>query len=151
MGIIPPGNYTNTAAVRTSAGGTFDHCYGQCAQSATVIVPAVATLNSQKLVKGDFDTTFGVIGQTQPGGTMTWQLNVKNEGNVAGENVNFIDVFPYIGDTGVIRTDQNRLTEYRPYLVTPIIAPAGWKVEYSTSSNPCRGEVGGPQAAGATP
>ena len=148
LGIIPPGNYTNTAAVRTSAGGTFDHCYGQCAQSATLTVPAVATLNSQKLVKGDFDTNFGVIGQTQPGGTMTWQLKVKNEGNVAGENVNFIDVFPYIGDTGVIRTDQNRLTEYRPYLVTPISAPAGWKVEYSTSSNPCRGEVGGPTGGG---
>ena len=148
LGIIPPGNYTNTAQVRTSAGGTFDHCYGQCVQSATVTVPAVATLNSQKLVKGDFDTGFGVLGQTQPGGTMTWQLNVKNEGNVAGENVNFIDVFPYIGDTGVIRTDQNRLTEYRPYLVTPIIAPVGWKVEYSTSDNPCRGEVGGPTGGG---
>ncbi len=148
LGIIPPGNYTNTAEVRTSTGGTFDHCYGQCLQSATVAVPAVATLNSQKLVRGDFDTGFGVIGQTQPGGTMTWQLTVKNEGNVGGENVNFIDVFPHIGDTGVIRTDQNRLTEYRPYLVTPISAPAGWKVEYSTSSNPCRGEVGGPTGGG---
>ena len=32
--------------------------------------------------------------------------------------------------------------------MTPISAPAGWKVEYSTSSNPCRGEVGGPTGGG---
>ena len=145
--IIDAGTYTNTATVLQTNGTAFGHCqYGSCSASSNVTVPAIATLNSHKLVKGDRDSSFSTMGQTQPGGTMTWQLNLRNEGNVAATNVQFVDVFPHLGDTGVIRTDQQRLTEYRPYLVTPVTAPAGWMAEYSTSENPCRPEVGGPSS-----
>ena len=54
---------------------------------------------------------------------------------------------PRVGDTAVITTTDGvlnpRRSEYTPYLVTPITAPPGWTVSYSTSANPCRPEVGG--------
>ena len=35
-----------------------------------------------------------------------------------------------------------RNSEWAPYLVEPIVTPPGWTVQYSTSMNPCRPEVG---------
>ena len=165
--IAPPGTYTNTATVRPAGGGSFNHCVNtspSCADQATVQVEPVVELNSQKCVTGDLDEgifrpspgcTPGspsvVSAQTRPGGLMAWELRLTNTGNTDATNVDFIDLFPKVGDTSVITETANpndgnalnlRNSEFAPYLVAPISAPPGWTVSYSTSANPCRSEVG---------
>ena len=162
--ITPPGRYTNTAFVRPDGGGSFGHCANtnpSCGDTATVTVDPVVELNSQKCVRGDLDdgifrpspsceTDPGgsvTAAQTLPGGLMEWEVRLRNSGNTDATNVEFVDLLPRVDDTAVITTTGGALnprrSEYTPYLVTPITAPAGWTVSYSTSTNPCRPEVGG--------
>jgi uncharacterized repeat protein (TIGR01451 family) len=147
-GVTLPGNYPNTANL-TKATGTFAHA--GLTSTATVTVPAYIYLSSQKWVLGDRDTNITAdpgpsnsrkAGETDPGGAMTFFITVQNKGNVPALNPVYVDVFPHIGDTGVKRTDQTRDSEWAPYLVKPVAVPAGWAVQYSTSMNPCRPEVG---------
>ena len=58
-------------------------------------------------------------------------------------NFVLIDILPFVGDTGV-RDTNPRGSQWTPLLVAPITPPAGTTIYYSTSGNPCRGEVGGP-------
>ncbi|MGB8858143.1 MAG: SdrD B-like domain-containing protein [Ilumatobacteraceae bacterium] len=140
-----PGTYTNTVKITKGDGGAFDHCVqAGCQASATVVVPIVAQLQSEKQVLGSLDVAFNKAGTTTPGGQVEWKIEVQNTGNVEVENVQYVDVFGYVGDTGVRRTDQKRGSEYVPYLTSPIATTAGWTVEYSKSNNPCRPEVLGP-------
>ncbi|MGY6501201.1 MAG: SdrD B-like domain-containing protein [Acidimicrobiales bacterium] len=155
----PPGPRTNTATIQAIGGTPISHCVGggapgtpavddQCSNSHTIAVPAFAQLDSRKLVRGANDSGFNLAGTTTPGGQVTWRLQVRNVGNVSVEDVHYVDIFPHVGDTGVRRPDQPRGSQYDPYLVSTIDTPEGWTVEYSTSLNPCRPEVRGPQNAG---
>ncbi|MDO8391392.1 MAG: SdrD B-like domain-containing protein [Actinomycetota bacterium] len=145
-----PGDYTNTAVVTYENGSPFDHCVqAGCDASATVRVPVIAQLQSQKLVKGALDREFNKAGTTTPGGQVIWRLTVQNVGNVEVEETKIVDIFSFIGDRGV-QVNTRRGSEYVPYLVSPITVPAPttagtWTVKYSTSSNPCRPEVVGPE------
>ena len=167
--ITPPGDYRNTAFVKPSGSGAFAHCGNTnpfCGDTATVTVLPVVELNSQKCVSGDLDGGIFrpspgcevdpggavVAAQTLPGGLMDWELRLRNSGNTDATNVEFIDLFPRVGDTAVVAGTNGNLnprnSEYQPYLVSEIIAPSGWTVSYSTSSNPCRPEVGGVNSPG---
>jgi uncharacterized repeat protein (TIGR01451 family) len=153
-GVTPAGNYANTALL-TKATGSFNH--GTFSSSRTATVPAYIYLASQKWVLGARDTNAGPgpsnsrnAGETDPGGSMTWFITVRNKGNVPALNPVYVDVFPHLGDTGVKRTDQTRDSEWAPYLVQPIATPPGWSVQYSTSMNPCRPEIG-PSPTSVTP
>ena len=162
--ITPPGAYTNTATVRPPGGDSFGHCANtspSCADTATVTVDPVVELNSQKCVRGDLDdgvfrpspscqtdpSGTVLVAETLPGGLMEWEVRLRNSGNTDATNVEFVDLLPRVGDTAVITETGGvlnpRRSEYTPYLVTPITAPPGWTVSYSTSANPCRPEVGG--------
>ncbi len=155
------GNYDNTATV-TKETGTFDH--GTYTDTVTVTVPAYVFLSSKKWVLGAKDEVDNssagtgpgpngsiVAGETAPGGSLRWYLTVQNRGNVAAVDPVYVDIFPYVGDTGVKVTGQTRNSEWAPYLVAPIVpSDQDWTVEYSTSTNPCRPEVG-PSPSSATP
>ena len=154
------GNYDNTATV-TKGTGSFDH--GTYTDTVTVTVPAYIFLSSKKWVLGAKDEVDGgtvgtgpgpdgsiVAGETAPGGDLRWFLTVQNRGNVPAVDPIYVDVFPFIGDTGVKVIAQNRSSEWAPFLVAPIVAPMGWTVQYSTSTNPCRPEIG-PTPSSATP
>ena len=143
----PPGTFTNTASITKADGGSFLHCVQpNCQASKTVIVPVTVQLESNKLVRGALDVDFNIAGTTTPGGQVTWKLTVKNIGNTSVEKVQYVDVFGFVGDTGV-RVATKRGSEFAPFLVGPISAPADWTVEYSLSSNPCRPEVLGPNSS----
>lgn len=145
---VLPGVYRNTVTLREFDGSPFAHCAQvDCAASSTVMVPVSADLESEKLVKGALDVDFNKAGTTTPGGQVSWRIEVQNVGNVEVDQVQYVDVFGYVGDTGVRRIDQLRGSEYTPYLTSPIAVPAGWTVEYSLSNNPCRPEVLGPNTA----
>lgn len=137
----PPGVRRNVAVVTPDDSSTFEHCVqDDCEVTRDVTVPFLAELESQKLVRGTLDSDFNIAGTTTPGGQVTWKLQVENRGNIDVENVQYIDVFPHVGDTGVRLLNSPRGSEYAPQLVSPIDAP-GWQVEYSQSDNPCRDEV----------
>ncbi|MCL2465059.1 MAG: SpaA isopeptide-forming pilin-related protein, partial [Micrococcales bacterium] len=53
------------------------------------------------------------------------------------------DVLPHVGDTGIIdsQVGYTRGSTQTPAL-SNVIPPAGWTIEYSSSYNPCRPEVG---------
>ncbi len=57
-----------------------------------------------------------------------------------------VDILPFVGDTGV-RDTNPRGSQWTPLLAAPITPPAGTVIYYSTSGNPCRGEVGGPTSS----
>lgn len=140
----PPGSYTNTVTATQTDGETFLHCVqASCSASRTISLLPVVRLDSIKLVRGATDSGFNIAGTTTPGGQVTYRLEVRNTGNTQVDEVEFIDIFPHIGDTGVRVHETSRGSKLSPFLVSPIEAPPGWVVEYSLSDNPCRGGVGG--------
>ena len=160
----PYGTYSNIGYVRPGDGGSFGHCQSTnpaCGAKRDVVVSPAVLLVSKKCVRGELDDgayrpspecTPGepeiVPAQTRPGNIIDYRVDMRNAGNVDAEDVVFVDILPHVDDTAIITGDplNPRRTEYRPFLLTPIEAPAGWTVEYSTSSNPCRPEVGGPSS-----
>ncbi len=116
----------------------------RCTRNRTVDVQAVAQLVSGKTVKGTCDADFtdassGVLS----GSAFQYKIRVQNVGTVSVDNFTLIDILPFVGDTGVVDTT-SRGSQWAPSLVSPILAPSEVTVYYSTSGNPCRGEVGGP-------
>jgi uncharacterized repeat protein (TIGR01451 family) len=130
--------------------------YLQQACSSNLSVLTLAVVRSRKGVKGVCDNDFvyfnpdgslppnltnlNGIGRTFAGGDASYRLQIFNPGNITIEKVILIDILPFVGDKGVLRTDEARLTEWRPTLAAPIVAPAGIKVFYSYEQNPCRTE-----------
>jgi uncharacterized repeat protein (TIGR01451 family) len=115
-----------------------------CSASQTANVAPIAQLVSSKLVDGVCDGGFtGTSSGTLIGGSVEYQLRVQNVGTVSMQNFVLIDILPFVGDTGV-RDTNPRGSLWTPLLAAPIAPPAGTVIYYSTSGNPCRGEVGGP-------
>ena len=117
-----------------------------CSDDEGIVIAAAAQLQSRKFVRGQCDTVFtpGLgTGVTTLGGAIDWRVTVQNVLTVPMEDVVIVDILPFVGDTGV-RDTTLRDTAFRPLLIQPITPPPGGAVFYSTSGNPCRGEVGGP-------
>jgi large repetitive protein len=121
--------------------------------SCGLVVSSAASMESIKWVKGSLDTDYSrypAFGWTVPGGNADYKLIVKNTGNITMKDIKIIDILPFVGDRGVIDPSA-RLTQWRPNLADPIVAPAGITVYYSTVSNPCRDEVKQPTDASPFP
>ncbi|HGC5945291.1 TPA: hypothetical protein ACIZC1_002794 [Enterococcus faecalis] len=93
-----------------------------------------------KLVKGDQDKGFSKFGHTSPGGTIDYQLTMKNNGSAIGTFA-LIDVLPSVGDLGI--TDNvRRDSKFAPIMTGPISLPGEWNgkvtVYYSEATNPKR-------------
>jgi uncharacterized repeat protein (TIGR01451 family) len=115
-----------------------------CSASGSITVANIAQLISSKTIKGTCDG--GAVSSsagTLVGGGIEYHLRVQNVGTVAMQNFVLIDILPFIGDTGV-RDTNPRGSQWTPLLAAPIVPPSGTTLYYSTSGNPCRGEVGGP-------
>ena len=116
-----------------------------CTATGTANVAPIGQLVSSKKVLGLCDGggfTTSSSG-TLIGGAIQYQLRVQNVGTVPMQNMVMVDILPFVGDTGV-RDTSPRGSQWTPILAAPISPPAGTIVFYSTSGNPCRGEVGGP-------
>ncbi|MGL4992056.1 MAG: SdrD B-like domain-containing protein [Sarcina sp.] len=109
------------------------------------------SISSYKEVKGALDSVYTKVpnvGSTTPGGTINYKLTLTNTGNVNLESFEIIDILPHIGDTGVILTNDARLSQFNIYqitTITPIISPILpgtpqplLDIEYSTSYDPIR-------------
>lgn len=115
-----------------------------CRATGTINVAGIAQLISSKTIQGTCDggsvsTSLGTL----TGGALAYRLRVQNVGTVPMQNFVLIDILPFVGDTGV-RDTNPRGSQWTPLLAAPITPPSGTVLYYSTSGNPCRGEVGGP-------
>ena len=127
--------------------GDADTAESLCSASTTITVAGIAQLISAKLVDAACDgAPTGTSAGTLDGGALEYSLRVENVGTVAMENFVLIDILPFVGDTGV-RDTNPRGSLWTPVLAAPILPPPGTTLYYSTSGNPCRGEVGGPTTA----
>jgi len=115
-----------------------------CRSTGTITVAGIAQLISSKTIEGTCDGgSVATSAGTLTGGAIEYNLRVQNVGTVPMQNFVLIDILPFVGDTGV-RDTNPRGTQWTPLLAAPITPPAGTTIYYSTSGNPCRGEVGGP-------
>ncbi|HEV7672537.1 MAG TPA: SdrD B-like domain-containing protein [Thermoanaerobaculia bacterium] len=115
-----------------------------CRATGTINVAPIAQLISSKTIQGTCDGgSVATSAGTLIGGALEYRLRVQNVGTVAMENFVLVDILPFVGDTGV-RDTNPRGSLWTPLLAAPIVPPAGTVIFYSTSGNPCRGEVGGP-------
>ncbi len=158
------GTLTNTMTLEHDAPGLTQRCSGSnaadvldvdadgntaetlCTASGTAVVAPIAQLISSKEVQSVCDTGFAgglAGGETLAGAEVLYRLRVQNVGTVAMQNFVLVDILPFVGDTGVRDTNPRNST-WQIDLVAPIDPPPGTAVYYSTSGNPCRGEVGGP-------
>ncbi|MFV0426429.1 MAG: DUF11 domain-containing protein [Beutenbergiaceae bacterium] len=118
-----------------------------CRAAAPYTVTATGGLNATKWVRGSADpdfTAFPGVGLVVPGETASFRVDVRNTGNVDLENVISYDILPHPGDTGVgPASGQARDSGWQTLLFSPVTVPGvlGAEVSYSTSVNPCRGEV----------
>lgn len=103
----------------------------------------IASLDSVMWVKGELDAGFSRYpdsGLTVPSGQADYELRITNTGGVALKELTVIEILPHIGDRGVVDLSE-RNSEWAPFLVGAVAAPAGVDVFYSTSGNPCRDEL----------
>ncbi|MES1242478.1 MAG: SdrD B-like domain-containing protein, partial [Acidobacteriota bacterium] len=115
-----------------------------CRSTGTITVAGIAQLVSSKTIQGTCDGgSVSTSAGTLTGGALEYRLRVQNVGTVAMQNFVLVDILPFVGDTGV-RDTNPRGSQWTPLLAAPITPPAGTVIYYSTSGNPCRGEVGGP-------
>jgi uncharacterized repeat protein (TIGR01451 family) len=124
--------------------GDADTAETLCRSTGTVTVAPIAQLISSKTIQGTCDGgSVSTSAGTLTGGALSYRLRVQNPGSVPMQNFVLIDILPFVGDTGV-RDTNPRGSQWTPLLSAPITPPPGTTIYYSTSGNPCRGEVGGP-------
>jgi uncharacterized repeat protein (TIGR01451 family) len=118
-----------------------------CRATGSATVAGIAQLISSKTIQGTCDGgSVSTSAGTLTGGALKYRLRVQNPGSVPMQNFVLIDILPFVGDTGV-RDTSPRGSQWTPLLIAPITPPPGTVISYSTSGNPCRGEVGGPTTA----
>jgi uncharacterized repeat protein (TIGR01451 family) len=126
----------------------------QCKASANFTIAELGGVSIDKAVKGESDASFMAppsVGHTSPNGTGQWRVNIVNSGSVNLTSGVAYDILPFVGDTTSGTASGTRGSEWRNYFAGIESKPDTVTVEYSTSTNPCRGEViamGGTTASG---
>jgi uncharacterized repeat protein (TIGR01451 family) len=141
-GLVPRCTPSQTDALDYDGDG--DTTETLCRATGTVTVNRIANLKSEKTIQGTCDGgSVTTSAGTLTGGALHYKLHVENKGTMPMQNFVLVDILPFVGDTGV-RDTTPRGSQWTPLLVAPITPPPGTVISYSTSGNPCRGEVSGP-------
>jgi uncharacterized repeat protein (TIGR01451 family) len=160
----PPGNLDNVAIQLWDEPGTTNELYcvggqvhtdtqdldgdgntaeqGCRSENEPTQVGVFLAMKSEKFVWGERDSGWNKDGWTVPGGNVDYRMVITNISNVTTTDIVVYDIFPFIGDTGVVDLS-SRDSDWRPNLQQPISTPPGTPltIQYSRSQNPCRPEV----------
>jgi uncharacterized repeat protein (TIGR01451 family) len=128
----------------------------RCISATNYTVVQTASMVVIKEVRGSYDASFRsppAVGLVNPGDAGDYRITLQNTGNLSLTNFVAYDILPFVGDTGVSGTQLGvaRGSQWQPTLAGAVTPPPGGTVEYSLSTNPCRGEVitqGGALASG---
>ena len=122
--------------------GDLDVTETGCQSTQGMTIETDLSLDSQKFVWGELDSGWTDYGDTVHGGRVDYRIVITNTGNVTATNIVVYDIFPFIGDTGVV-DPSSRESAWRPNLQAPISNTLGLPltISYSQSGNPCRPEV----------
>jgi LPXTG-motif cell wall-anchored protein len=128
-----------------TAGGVF--CQWETFKRIPAGGSTAPVLRTASFVQGDADPAELAspnVATITDGGTANYRLDVINSGSGALTDVWVYDILPFVGDTGVSSAMQTtaRGSVFQPALTGPVTSTATATIEYSTSSNPCRPEVG---------
>ena len=158
---MKPGTYTNQNAAPCFYSGTTDIydinangsvtdkvCPVTSGMSVNELAAAGVVLESLGSVPGSvymkYNDGTSLIRQGENG---TFRITPTNTGNANLSDMTVYGTLPHVGDTAV-RTSASRGSEWAPIMTGPIqvqpgdgIDPSQVTIEYSTSYNPCRGEV----------
>lgn len=121
----------------------------------SVKVVETPSIINTKWIKGELDAQYSKyenVGITTPGGSADYKIEIFNSGNVMLNNVELIDIFPYLGDSAVTNPETPRKSLWAPYLLEGITegeviivadmlnvkSKAFLSVEYSTARDPIR-------------
>lgn len=156
---------TGSGNFGSGVGVTGAVCQTTNSQSAGFAVARFASASSRKGVKGQLDSAFGYndvdsIGRTVPGGAVTWQLEITNDGNVAMDSLDIMDILPFnAADGGTNGANRGVGTNvpafagstWSPRFVdslkpTMYLSPSNTAVTgdiyYTNAPNPCRSGAG---------
>ncbi|MEV3872346.1 SpaA isopeptide-forming pilin-related protein [Streptomyces sp. NPDC049906] len=118
-----------------------------CLASASFNVLPVAGVSTSKTVRGAHDTdAIGApgVGSTDLSGEAEYTVRVANSGSVGVRGVVAYDMLPRTGDSLILPDAQGaRGSAFPVHLTGPVTPPAGATLRYSTSTNPCRGDLAG--------
>ncbi|WP_217133902.1 SpaA isopeptide-forming pilin-related protein [Leucobacter chinensis] len=116
-----------------------------CRAQKAYTVQESAGVTVAKEVKGSRDSDFIVadgVGSTSKEGLADYRIPVVNSGNIDTRNIVVYDMLPRVGDHGVKPGAEPRGSEFDVFMTGPVTGlPSGVRAEYSTSANPCRGEL----------
>lgn len=121
-------------------GSTTDN---QCKASGNFTIAGLAGIDLTKSVKGAADSDFKTtptVGNAGTAMTGTYKLELKNSGSVDLKQTVFYDILPWVGDQAIGPATGPRDTAWTARSVS-VNAPSGAVVQYSQSTNPCRGDL----------
>lgn len=110
------------------------------------------SISSRKEVKGFLDSDFinqNELANTLAGEEVYYRITLTNTGNADIDSIEFIDILPYVGDTGIIETQIPRESQFPLILTTEIFATLlsdanesatalDCNISYSQSTDPIR-------------
>ncbi len=101
-------------------------------------------IDSVLWVKGDLDadfTRFPDAAMATANGVAQYKLVVTNPGNIPLTGIRVMNIFPHIGDVGVVLHQTPRGSNMTPVLNSTVTVPSGVTVQYGMSSNPTRSDL----------
>ena len=139
---------TDTYDINANGSVTDKVCPVTSGMSVNELAAAGVVLESLGSVPGSvymkYNDGTSLIRQGENG---TFRITPTNTGNANLSDMTVYGTLPHVGDTAV-RTSASRGSEWAPIMTGPIqvqagdgIDPSQVTIEYSTSYNPCRGEV----------
>lgn len=140
--------YKDTADIADDS--TVSSVYARSTINSNSILFFVST-KSKKYVKGSLDEDYveePEEGTTTEGGLVNYKISITNIGNADLEQIEVVDILPYIGDTGVIDITEERDSQFFVSALNEVTAKvlkedgeeevAEFKIYYSTSTDPVR-------------
>lgn len=112
-----------------------------CKDIAQVTVNVQLSVDTRKYVRGHFETEFSDFGRSPQDGNVDYRIVLTNTSNVPLTTISLVDIFPWVGDSGVI--DQGARNSDFTLVPQFILAASNipLTVWYTQSTNPCRPDM----------
>lgn len=102
------------------------------------IILYTSEFSIEKWVKGDLDLEYSKSGTCTSGGFASYELMITNNQEAQLSNLDVVDIFPYVGDTGVILVEESRGSQFPVY---PVSVPTAKIVNILTGEEVSQGEI----------